>query len=200
MISRLMRFLDYTCPPLNIYYISHLPDDCDWGSGTCSRFLCSPLTSSPVKIWLVGRVSSFDVSASCTTPTTQCHLHLTYCRTTDQSAAKNLLRMANPTPYVFECVNMSTNAPTPTRLPTFYDATSSFQNKRHMPLLSPTQLSIGDVVLVECFCVRWKRTRLHRSPTWTSWYTGFQLDDVSLLFRATDPTTVPIRDGFYDCL
>lgn len=62
-----------------------------------------------------------------------------------------------------------------------------------MQVLPLTDLSIGDLVLVECWFVR---SRINRdSSAWVTWTTGFQLRSVSLLLSHTpsvDPSALDI--------
>lgn len=53
-----------------------------------------------------------------------------------------------------------------------------------MRKLEITQLHLNDVVLVEFFCYRWRRPWIRANPGWTTWFTSFRLDAVSLLVRA----------------
>lgn len=80
-----------------------------------------------------------------------------------------------------------------------YDARTRYTAKPEMQPLSPTDLSIGDLVLVECWLVR---SRIDRSShAWTAgWTTAFQLRSLSLLLsRNPSDSHVPsidIDDGF----
>lgn len=62
-----------------------------------------------------------------------------------------------------------------------FDATTSFQNKQDMSPLVVTDLSVGDLVLVECSLVRMRLDKSANGRWWTTWTTAFQLDAVSLL-------------------
>lgn len=68
-----------------------------------------------------------------------------------------------------------------------YDATSAYTAKKDMPKIQLTDLSIGDLVLVECWLVR-GRTDERVPGVWSTWVTAFQLRAVSILLpRPVDP-------------
>ncbi len=78
-----------------------------------------------------------------------------------------------------------------------YDATGSYASKQVMPKIGLSNLSIGDVVLVESYCVRMPR---HGIPAYSvadeNWHCGFRLASVSLLFRAPRPVLLGTEDTF----
>lgn len=76
---------------------------------------------------------------------------------------------------------------TPIKPPILVDASDGIDSSTTPYALS--DLRVGDVVEVDCYCFRWHRTRRpsYDGQPWSSWYTGFHLLNARLLAKAPRP-------------
>ncbi|EIW62569.1 uncharacterized protein TRAVEDRAFT_42927 [Trametes versicolor FP-101664 SS1] len=180
---RLRRFLDYTASAQLLYYVSQLPLDRCWGTGSCSRFLCDPATNTPLRMWFMGLVESASHSSTRTEPRSQFTLDVRCIRDVDLESVNQLLHLKHESSF-FHAARSAVSCQGCCIFTAVFDATETYKSKHAMPTIPATDIVFQDLVLVEFFCYRERAKPARNSPRWTAWSTAFHIESVSLLARA----------------
>ncbi|EIW52158.1 uncharacterized protein TRAVEDRAFT_53586 [Trametes versicolor FP-101664 SS1] len=195
---RLYKFLAYNDPHIERYNLADVPMDCQWGSGSLASRLSR--NGRVVSIWAIGHLKGMWFFTMLQDPRPAARVCLDLLRDSDITATRRLMNAANPTQRLERSwltkVDFCADRMDSTNRKVFreiYDARARYTAKHEMQVLPLTDLSIGDLVLVECWFVR---SRINRdSSAWVTWTTGFQLRSVSLLLSHTpsvDPSALDI--------
>ncbi|KAI0323677.1 hypothetical protein GY45DRAFT_1264203, partial [Cubamyces sp. BRFM 1775] len=161
------------------------------------RFLCDTTTSEPIVIWVLRTISKLYISASVTDPRTKLTLHIAYIRNADRDSMDSLLKHTQPRPCNEYFGHVTVAITHDSQLfSSIYNATTKFINKANMTKILPTELAVGDIILVESVCHQWRTLHMRTSSTWTQWHSGFLMDSLSLLARGLWSSHPKIVDTF----
>ncbi|KAI9065802.1 hypothetical protein FKP32DRAFT_1602074 [Trametes sanguinea] len=198
-ISRLNDFLRFAEPETNRFAVAHVPSSTKWGNKEFAKYLC--LDDKPVTVWLVGSLVSKWFQNRMGEPQDTVNVAIEPLREIDLSAAITLLSNSQPR-----------KVPTLTRLyakrfmtewsagdakpkvvlfDKIYDATKGFGRKASLPPLYPSELGIGDIVLVEVAVTRYKTGTI--KYRWEQWNVSFELLCISVIAHSPSaPTTTKV--------
>ncbi|KAL1945771.1 hypothetical protein VTO73DRAFT_1773 [Trametes versicolor] len=202
MFHRLQKILSYSDPTTATFNLADVPANCEWGSGVDAAHLV--LNDSVVNIWAVGHLRSMWFVATEDDPRPRTRVSLELLRETDCAAVRRLMQrselgLTEARTWLGHrdfCAD-KTDSRERKVFKEIYDATTSFQNKRNMAPLVVTDLSVGDLVLVECSLVRIRLDKSAKGRWWTTWTTAFQLHALSLLMSG--PARNAVASDFLGC-
>ncbi|KAH9852847.1 hypothetical protein C2E23DRAFT_729789, partial [Lenzites betulinus] len=180
---RLKKILSYVDPLNARFNVGDIPKDCTWGAEPwASRLTCN---NQVIQIWAVGHLKCmwFYATDEDTRPCVRIALDLL--RDVDATGVRRLMAMSTVLPRNSWLASLDFCADKHGHIDNrifrdVYDARETYTAKNLMPKLHPTDLTIGDVVLVECSLVR-KRVDRAAPGQWSMWTTSFQLQALSVL-------------------
>ncbi|KAH9852848.1 hypothetical protein C2E23DRAFT_868384 [Lenzites betulinus] len=180
--ERLRVFLDYR-DTASRFALSKVPIMAvGWGKGRDAMVLC--VKTQPVQLWVVGTLQTVSYVLSDVDPRAGCDVTLKLLRDIDRDALSAIYSKARPYPrephVVFHASRSSKGSEVIELFPNIYDATETYKAKSAMMRLSPRDLVVGDIVLVEATVIR-RSVRRGKAQEWSYWDVEFQLDAISRL-------------------
>ncbi|KAH9848089.1 hypothetical protein C2E23DRAFT_889333 [Lenzites betulinus] len=179
--DRLNQFLTYSDPMCARYNLGDIPPHCNWGPGGRGAHLQHE--NQVVQVWAVGHLKSMLFFAADEDPRPHVRISLDLVHEIDIVAVQRLMSMANVVPEEAPAIFHASSAPSGSDclqiFRSLYDATTLFRAKHAMVQLNPSDIVIGDLVLVE--------TRIERKAigqqcrAWGTWEISFTLGAVSRL-------------------
>ncbi|KAL1940980.1 hypothetical protein VTO73DRAFT_7616 [Trametes versicolor] len=197
--DRLRAFLDYRDATGRVA-LARIPLTADWGMDDNIAYLCD--NSTPLLLWSVGTLQSITYVASSIMLSPGCDVQLGLLRDLDRDALALLHARSFPAPRdtrsVFRASCSYTGIDGIKVFSEIYDATSAYTSRASMRQITPRELVIGDVVLVEAKVIRRNiATRSRGAATkWQAWQVGFALQSISKLVpRITVKKEAELDDG-----
>ncbi|KAI0351684.1 hypothetical protein OH77DRAFT_1410732 [Trametes cingulata] len=153
VIPRIRALLDYEFPPKSEYSLSRVPTFAAWDDEWAPTALA--LTSSPIIIRVIGTLTNVShTAAEGELPSLSLDLELL--RAVDHDGMVRLLRRAQPRPRSYpERMHFEKELRHPRAVFNHvFDATRRLRPSNALTPIGLSMLSVGDVVLVTCFCLQ----------------------------------------------